>query len=231
MNWFLLIVLVPLVLVPVVLLCGFAGCAEIAGISDEPGTPPAPTLVTAKALGTTQVRVDWKSIAGSTFVVERALGSGSFLTVKSGVAPSAFDDDQTTGLVEGTTFRYRVRATQGGGLSPPSSLVRVTTLPNPPTDLATTFAGPGRVVIQWVNRSAEADLFRVERRSPPNVGQFTPLATPVAGPTFQDTEAARLTAGSQHEYRVVAIVSNGFDNNATKDVESEPSVALLVSIA
>jgi hypothetical protein len=228
MEWLILILLVPLIVVPIVLLCGFAGCAQIAGIDDAPvlplPPPPPPLLLTVRATGTTGVRLDWKPDSSAEFFVERALGDGVFVPVSKGVKDTFFVDTVTNGLSEGTTYKYRVRKAQGGGSkSNPSATLKVTTWPNAPTNLVTDFAGVGRVKINWVNRSATADLFRVLRRSPPGSGAYTPFGPFDLTSSFEDKDVPALVAGSKHEYQVIVIVSEGFDNDEPKPVESEPS--------
>jgi hypothetical protein len=121
--------------------------------------------------------------------------------------------------------------TQDGSTSSPSAEARVTTLPNAPTNLVATLAAPSQVDLAWDNTSTKADKFRVERRSPPGVGMFKALAPLVTAKTFPHRDATLLTAGSSHEYQVIAIVTNGFDNNVLKAaIESKPSPSLTVSI-
>jgi len=241
MDWYILMIGFPMIVIPIVLLCGYAGCAQIAGISDS-NPPPAPTSVTAKALGPTKVRLTWSVAPYATFNVVRARDPGQFNPVDS-VQGVAFEDDGRPGLIEGTTFRYQVTKTEDEliqgyeGTSGPSKQVKVTTLPDTPTNLTRTSAVPGQVGLSWMNVSVKADKIRIESRTPPGAGGFTTVGivaglTPQTIPsTFQHNDAATLTAGSSHEYRLVAIVTQGFDNNVPKPaVESPPSGILTVSI-
>ena len=66
MEWFVLIFLVPLVLVPIVLLCGFAGCGidtVASGTGPAPGVE-APSDLHAKATGVDTIELTWQNNTG-----------------------------------------------------------------------------------------------------------------------------------------------------------------------
>src|SRR3954451_7229882 len=119
MSWFLLFLLIPLVLVPVVLLCGFAGCAEIADLGHGPGpSPAAPSNLIAKTAGASRISLSWRDNSGGTanFVVDRttiAPDGSSSLSQVGGKLPGIFFVD--TGLAEGTTFLYQVKSVDSSG--------------------------------------------------------------------------------------------------------------------
>ena len=84
----------------------------------EPAAPPAALAsVSATAASHTEVQLNWApaGAAVSELQVERAIGSGAFLSVASlaGSATSYRD----VGLTPGTTYRYRIRACGDGGCS------------------------------------------------------------------------------------------------------------------
>ena len=118
MNWFLLLFLIPLVLVPIVLLCGFAGCAQIADLGSASDFPPAPSNLIAKTAGASRISLSWKDNSGGTanFVLLRSTfapdGSGSLSQIGDELVGFFFID---TGLAEGTTFLYQVKAVDADG--------------------------------------------------------------------------------------------------------------------
>ena len=127
-EWALLVVLVPLVLVPVVLLLGFAGCDSFeAAPAPVPPDYAAPSDLTATPKGENEIELAWK---------HSDLGAVSFVVASLG--PTGWSDPltQTTartlldaGLVKGTSYYYRVRAIAADGReSPWSSLVAARTL-------------------------------------------------------------------------------------------------------
>ena len=120
MDWFFLFLLIPLVLVPAVLLFGFAGCADIADLGHGPGSSPspaAPSHLVAKTAGASRISLHWRDNSGGTanFVVDRttiAPDGSSSLSQVGGELPGTFFID--TGLAEGTTFLYQVKAVNPG---------------------------------------------------------------------------------------------------------------------
>jgi hypothetical protein len=81
MEWIILVVLVPAVIVPVVLLFGFAGCAALADIEDinlSQLTPGKPYNLYAEAIGEFEILVTWQfdSKGPAGFEIERTGGTG-----------------------------------------------------------------------------------------------------------------------------------------------------------
>jgi hypothetical protein len=77
-----------------------------------PSGIPAPTGVTAVAVGSTAIRVSWNEVGSADgYDVDRAEAAGGYTTVKSGLTTNFLED---TGLVSGTSYRYRIRALVGG---------------------------------------------------------------------------------------------------------------------
>jgi hypothetical protein len=119
MDWFLLVFLIPLILVPIVLLCGFAGCAQIADLGGSLPPPPAdPSDLVAKTSGTNRVNLSWRDNTGGTanFQVYRAIigpGAPGALSPVGGERTGTFFADN--GLAEGTTFLYQVKAVDSFG--------------------------------------------------------------------------------------------------------------------
>ncbi len=65
MEWLVLILVIPLVVVPVVLLAGFAGCGELLTLSPDGATPPSVSNLTVKAQDENKVMLTWlASVAG-----------------------------------------------------------------------------------------------------------------------------------------------------------------------
>jgi hypothetical protein len=109
MEWVILLLIVPAIVVPVVLLLGFAGCDVLLGLDEV--TPGPPLILSVTGTGATTITVVWKyDDATANFQVERT---------KEGVADPLVDEPSTTfedrNLEEGTNYSYRVRAVFSNG--------------------------------------------------------------------------------------------------------------------
>ena len=123
--------------------------------------PPAPTGVRAAAAGSGEVTLYWNPVAGATrYQVYR----GS--TVITCPVPSPQSPCRDTGLTNGTTYTYTVRAVNGSGTgasSLASSATPSNAAPPAPTGIAAT-AENQYVVVTW-NAVATATGYNVYRSS------------------------------------------------------------------
>ena len=105
MEWLLLAVLIPAIVIPVVLLFGFAGCQLVFPLN--PGPPPAPINLAAvpRRTSVTLTWEDQQSNANTTYRVERTAGQTPPVLLDA--ATTTFED---TGLAEATNHTYRVLA-------------------------------------------------------------------------------------------------------------------------
>ncbi len=109
MEWTLLCLLVPAILLPVVLLFGFAGCDRFYGV-DPVGVPPtAPVMLTGRPLSSSSIVLSWQTTdpASVRFQINRADEGGTFAKVTDQATGQSFTD---TGLTEGTIYLYVVIA-------------------------------------------------------------------------------------------------------------------------
>jgi PKD repeat protein len=105
------------------------GTASKSIVVGVPSRPAAPTGLTATALGGTSIRLIWvnASTNQTAVLIDRCKGQGctNFVQVASAVgAATTFTD---TGLAPRTTYSYRVRARNAGGLSPYSNVASART--------------------------------------------------------------------------------------------------------
>jgi hypothetical protein len=121
MDLIILAVLLPLVIVPIVLLFGFAGCASF-GEEVSPAPPPAPFNLQATAVGTDQIRLTWQhnSAGGVEFRVGRQRADGSWDDLHGTPTPATAMEFLDKLLDQGKTYNYRVRAITPGMSSTPS---------------------------------------------------------------------------------------------------------------
>ena len=95
-----------------------------------PPPPAAPGGLTATTVSSAQIDLAWADNATneSSFGIERSLNNVSFSQIATtGANATAYSD---TGLDAGTTYYYRVRASNAGGNSPYSNVTSDTTTPS-----------------------------------------------------------------------------------------------------
>lgn len=236
MDWFILLFLIPLILVPVVFLCGFAGC----GI-DLKGTlvinPPTDLVATVSA---GQIVLTWKDTNGGTFnySIERAEVGQTLAPIGQVVNGTTFTQ-LTNVLAEGKTYVFRVFPTNtASGSFPgyPSNVATATVFPAKPGNLVATVISdvsvdpsipnpPPRVELRWTNNSARADGFILKHRiggSGPSL-DLPQSIVPTPAPSQSTFNHHAVTPGTTYEYQVIAYV-DGFDTHGNpQQVRSEPS--------
>jgi hypothetical protein len=237
MDWLILILGVPAILIPLVLLFGFAGCAQFArectsDVDCPAGTrcvdgacvdaalnPLPPENLAAIALDDRSVSLTWTNVdpAATDFQIERAEDGEDF----DAIAPEDLEDVSSTGatdvsddLQEGVTYIYQVRALLGQEASLPSDTSSATVFPAAPV-LAARATSFDQIDLSW-NDSAGATEFSLEHREPGDA--FAEIFRGV-GTTFSHSG---LVEGTRHEYRVFAIV-DGFQDEVAQDVKSAAS--------
>src|SRR5207244_3634405 len=122
--------------------------------------PTAPVGLTATAAGGSQVNLSWTAatdnLAVTGYLIERCQGAGCStfgqVAAPAGTATSYGD----TGLTSGTSYSYRVRATDAAGnLGPYSNTSTATTTapdtqpPTAPASLTATAAGGSQINLGW----------------------------------------------------------------------------------
>jgi uncharacterized protein (DUF1800 family) len=159
-------------------------------------TPFAPTGVTATA-GDAKVTLTWNASAGATgYTVYR--GTSAALAPLATVGPGAlaFLD---TGVTNGTTYYYFVRAQAEALLSPPSQVVAARPLPLPPPPVINVTASPGnaQVVLNWTPVGGAVG-YRILRATM-GVWETSPVVVPQ--PPYKQTG---LVNGTAYSFKVAA---------------------------
>ncbi|GMV08207.1 MAG: hypothetical protein AMXMBFR53_44820 [Gemmatimonadota bacterium] len=119
-----------------------SACSDDSPTEPTPTAPAAPSSITATPVGTTSISVVWNQVSGAeSYEVDRAEGTGAMAAYKTGLTSTALTD---TGLKEGTTYRYLVRAIAGSLKSGNSNEASATTgtTPPPPPKVATVTGVP-----------------------------------------------------------------------------------------
>ena len=192
----------------------------------EPAAPPpsAPENLVAIALDDRSVSLTWINTdpAATDFQIERIPEDGDeFAAIPAPADLSPAGATDASGLQEGVTFIYRVRALLEGQVSEPSETSSATVFPAAPVNLVATPVSIDQIDLSWTNASAIATEFSLEHRACPGARSRKSSAAPA--PRFPHPG---LGEGTQHEYRVFAIVVDGFQNDVPQEVKSAPSATV-----
>lgn len=187
--------------------------------------PAAPTGLTAVTVSSGEIQLAWTdgSSKPSAFSVERRTSDGDF-GVLTAVASGMTAHSDTT-VAPGTTYTYRVRATNAEGASAYSDTATASTLQAPPATpvgLEAMVLSNREIRLAWQDASTNEAQFRIERKLVGGAADFRQIATlnAVAGDgsqvTFTDTQ---LTPGTAYAYRV-RTSNNGGNSPYTDIVEA-----------
>jgi fibronectin type 3 domain-containing protein len=173
------------------------------------------------------VDLSWSAVADATgYRVERSADAATWTPVID--TPAGVTSYSDTGLAAGTTYHYRIMATNAAGASPPSPVVTATTEaavdltpPSPPAEL-TAVSAKRRVNLSW---SASTDAggsglagYTVWRSTAGASGSFTAVAT-TANSAYSDTAVDRRVT---YWYRVTAFDGAGNQSQPSNVVAVRP---------
>jgi uncharacterized repeat protein (TIGR02543 family) len=181
-------------------------------------TPIVPTGVTATALSSTQIRLDW-SFTGtvSGFRIYRKVAAGAWGTTPIATVGNTVRTYTNSALSASMPYTYRICAYNSYGNSPYSGEAAATTFIYiaAPTTLAAKAAASSQVNLNWLDKSTNETGFCVERRLG-TTGNWEEITTTAAGATsYADTSC---TPSTLYNYRVCAKVdeaSSAYSNTAS----------------
>ena len=214
-------------------ICGTGSDSGIITATTLPNPPVAPTPIAASSIVQTNFTANWNPSTSATgYRLDVATNPG-FTTFVTGFNDKDMNNVTTisiTGLTANTTYYYRIRAYNTGGISASSGTITTTTLPNPPE---TPIANLASNIIQtsfsanW-NSSATATGYRLD------VSTSTAFTTFVTGYNDKDvsnvttTSITGLTENKTYFYRVRAYNTGGnslSSGNITTTTLPNPPVA------
>jgi len=124
-EWLTLLLLIPAIIVPVILLTGFAACDRVFGLSSGPVT--APTIDSATPKDAVTITLVWEGGSGDHYQFERTNPDDTITNFNAPFPAKPLDD---TGLLPASTYKYRVRVIDNSGDPADwSNSVSATTLP------------------------------------------------------------------------------------------------------
>jgi hypothetical protein len=190
--------------------------APIEASKSDTTSPTAPAALTATAAGMSQINLSWPASTDNTGVtsyrVERCQGTSC--TNFAQVATPATNSLTDAGLLAGTTYKYRVRATDAAGnvssYSPAATATTQsdTTAPTVPSGFKATAANSNQINLSWTASTDNVGVtgYRLERCQRAGCTNFVQIATPSAT-SYNDTG---LAAGMLYRYRVRATDAAGW---------------------
>ena len=165
-------------------------------------TVPAPSGLAATAVSGSRIDVTWtdNSSNETNFVLERST-SASFTSPTSTTLAANATSASATGLTPGTTYYFRVKATNATDASGYSNTANATT-PNPvtaPSGLSAAAVSSSQVDLAWTDNSSNETSFVVERDTSASFASPTAFTVAANATTYTDTSVA---ASTTYYYRV-----------------------------
>jgi hypothetical protein len=167
--------------------------------------PPQLTGVATK-VDPSGITLTWPAVPEATYLVERRDPSGgdAWAILAKDLAKPEYVD---TGVAQGKTWRYRVRAVIGGVYGPPSSDIDVSYVdvypPQPVTGLVC-LPEAGAVKLRWDPAGEPAVKYKVSRRAPG--GEWQPLGSPLSG--TETVDSSPLSGEAEYMVKVVDEAGN-----------------------
>ncbi len=176
-----------------------------------PAHPPtAPAHLVAAPASATQVNLTWKDTSSTeaAFIVERRIGTlGAFTQIGfTGPGTTTYMD---TALTTGTTYYYRIRATNAAGQSAPTAAVKATppAIPTAPTNARVASSQRNRVTLTWTDNASDEAMYMIFRTTANNFTQIAKL--PPNSKSFTDT---KVQPNTTYIYHVECSNVAGFSN-------------------
>ena len=164
-----------------------------------------PTNLAATAVSSGQINLSWRdnNQANATgYEVDRSPDGASWKPLSTTVSgATSFNDGP--GLVEGTSYAYKVRAVSTTlGTASQFATVQATTLLQAPTGLSAAAISASQIDLHWINNTLLATQITIQR-SPDGMSGWTTINTSAANlNTYSDTTG--LVEGTPYFYRVQA---------------------------
>jgi len=196
--------------------------------ANTPTPPPAPTGLTATT-GYTKVSLSWTaSDLTDSYSVYRGTTAGgeSTTAVASGITTTSYVN---TGLTNGTTYYYKVKATNVIGTSGYSNEASATPAipPIPPAPTGLTATGDNtKVLLNW-NASSDAESYNIYRGTTAGGESTTAVASGITTTNYVNTG---LTNGTTYYYKVKATNfsgTSGYSTEASATATDHPSVSII----
>jgi fibronectin type 3 domain-containing protein len=191
---------------------GNSAYSNVAAATTAGTLPAAPTALTATASSSTQINLAWQDNATneSAYTIERCTNAGCTAFTQIAQVGANVTSYSNTGLAAGTTYSYRVRATNAAGDSAYSNVAAATT-PGPPSAPINLTATPGpnygEITLNWTDTSGNESGFKIERCEGSTCTWFAQIAT--VGANVTTFRNQYLKKNRVYRYRIRAYNSAG----------------------
>ena len=199
-----------------------AALGAIGNGEPSPTAPPAPSLLTATPVSSTQIDLSWtdNSTDETGFRIRRKTGSSGTWTLIATVGQNV-SSYQNTGLTAGATYYYSVSSYNTGGESAASNEASATTpggVPPPaaPTNLQATAVSKSQINLTWTDNATNETGFRIRRKTGSN-GTWAEIAT--VGQSVTSYQNTGLSPAQTYFYSVTAYNATG-DSTASNEASA-----------
>jgi chitodextrinase len=194
-------------------LSGYSATASATTTAPDTTPPTAPSNLVATAASGSQINLGWTAATDNVgvtgYLVERCAGASCTSFAQVGATAATVTTYNDTGLAAGTSYSYRVRATDAAGnLGAYSATASATTTapdttpPTAPSNLTANSGSNTQVNVTWTGSTDDVGVtgYFIERCQGATCANFAQVGTST-GTTFSDTG---LTAATAYSYRVRA---------------------------
>jgi hypothetical protein len=176
--------------------------------------PLAPAALAATGVQQFQFTANWNSVTGAANY-RLDVSSDNFSTFVTGYNSKTVTgtSDAVTGLTAGTTYQYRVRASNASGQSVNSNMISQLTVPPTPVGVNTTGAEQTQFTVSWT-----ASLGAVDYLLDVSLDNFSTFVTGYNGKVITATTEnvnTGLVAGNTYQVRVRARNAGGTSPNSS----------------
>lgn len=193
-----------------------ANAAGLSGNSNSVSqiTIPASPSPTSDNPSQTGFSINWPNVTGATnYTID--VSQDNFTTLLVGYPKSEnINSHSVSGLIPGTNYQYRIRASNTAGTSPNSTTINQITIPANPVTLAYSTPTATSFIANWevVNGADgyEIDVTLADDNFAPNLTSYDAKQVP----NFGDYQVNGLTPSTAYRYRVRAYNSVGVSGNS-----------------
>ncbi|MCF7811392.1 fibronectin type III domain-containing protein [bacterium] len=188
---------------------GFIGCDS----GDDNTTPASPTIdpptgLTAVAESYNEIVLNWSYASDeATFTLEKTDSSDGGWGVHAQVQAGVRTYTDVTGVNEGKTYQYRVKAVLNAETSDPSAAAGASTPPKPPTALMVDATTSTSISLGWTDVSSVEDGYEIQRKMPTDAEEDYETITTTAS-NINSYIDETVMANSTYNYRVRAVFND-----------------------